>query len=629
MGDKWQQFAHSSRSHNVILIDQKDQLTNPKKTNQPMDEAHWAVTEEFDFARKTHTQFQGLDGAAAHTRIVVFLKEAGCWVVLDHIETDRPRNITAMWRFRPEREVVVDADGNLFTADVEGANLGIKPLGEIKWHATLIRGQEEPYLQGWYSEVTTEWVPNTCVEFTAQINDNAVFAWIVTPSRQGSAPLPAEATLDIEQDTASICFTDTNGRTISIEIPFDTGRPRAATEDVQAKQRKNKMMQPKFTSVRQEALFEHDGQDFFRIPGLLVTREGTLLAFCQQRKGSVSDHGHESDNLVRRSDDGGATWSPAAVIATKPGIDVHNGPAVQDRHSGRIFKFSRYWPIQNWKEVLGNTPYARMRESGLIDHVAISDDDGQTWSRSEAIAMPFPQDATSTGTGNGMHGIQLANGDLAIAAGYRSASGVLANVVLLSSDGGKTWRTGAADPKANSAREFIFAQLADGSVYCNFRNNVEGNHRLISRAPADMSTFGDIHHDTNLPEPVAHAGISYIPAEKQWTNGILLFSNPNVHNVNGGWNKYSRQKMTVRASLDGGATWQHALEIWDGPAAYSDIAVTCEEGEWFVHVLYEQGDGFEETARYSKRIVHALLPLSALLASKAQDFPPMRIVGNQ
>ncbi|MFW6132341.1 MAG: sialidase family protein [Planctomycetota bacterium] len=376
------------------------------------------------------------------------------------------------------------------------------------------------------------------------------------------------------------------------------------------------------TSVHQQPLYEHQGKNYYRIPGLLATTDGTLLAFCQHRKSSVSDHGHDSDNLVRRSTDGGKTWSPPVVVATSKGVDIHTGPVVQHRRSGRIYKFCRYWPVKNAKAVLASTPYRQMRERGLIDHVSVSDDDGKTWSAPEPIVLPFPDDARSVGVGNGVHGIQLANGDLAIAGGYRQDAGARVNLVLLSSDGGATWRAGAKDPNASSIREFIFAQLSDGRVYCNFRNNKEGDRRLTSLAPADLSSFGDIRRDRHLPEPVAHAGVNFIQPTRDRPEGVLLFSNPNVRNVAGRWNKHSRRKMTVRASLDSGKTWSHAVELWEGPAAYSDIAVTQEDGAWFVHVLYEQGDDPEEYARYSKRVVHAKLPLAALLASPAADYPP-------
>ena len=46
-----------------------------------------------------------------------------------------------------------------------------------------------------------------------------------------------------------------------------------------------------------------DGYDTYRIPALIVTREGTLLAFGEGRKSSRGDSGN-IDLLLKRSTDG-------------------------------------------------------------------------------------------------------------------------------------------------------------------------------------------------------------------------------------------------------------------------------------------------------------------------------------
>ncbi|MFW6132434.1 MAG: heparinase II/III family protein [Planctomycetota bacterium] len=230
MGDKWQRFAHSSRAHNVILIDRCDQQAKPRKTDAPRARAHWGITETFDFARATHAHYKGLEGEAAHTRIVVFLKEAGCWVVLDRITTDRPREITPMWRFRPERQVKTDDAGNLLTADAEGANLAITPVGDIAWEVELIRGREHPHLQGWYSEVTTEWEPNTCAALRGRIDGDAVFAWVILPVESGPARPAGDVDFDIDGAAAVIRFAGADDATVHLRVPLERGAPKIVSE---------------------------------------------------------------------------------------------------------------------------------------------------------------------------------------------------------------------------------------------------------------------------------------------------------------------------------------------------------------------------------------------------------------
>jgi hypothetical protein len=224
MGDKWQRFAHSSRSHNVMLIDGCEQQRRPKTRRKPTPDGHWAVTEALDYARGTHEAFEGLDGHAAHTRIVVFLPDAG-WVVVDRIRTDRPRTLTAMWRFRPERHVRLTGDGQLVTADGQGATLSLTPAGPVEWTVELVRGQENPHLQGWYSQVSTEWVPNTCAVCRAKIGGEAVFAWIILPTRAGPAAPAEDAACAVSEGTAAVRFTVPGGDAVRLRVPLSQGRP--------------------------------------------------------------------------------------------------------------------------------------------------------------------------------------------------------------------------------------------------------------------------------------------------------------------------------------------------------------------------------------------------------------------
>ena len=51
-----------------------------------------------------------------------------------------------------------------------------------------------------------------------------------------------------------------------------------------------------------------DGYHTYRIPAIVVTTNGTVLAFCEGRKNGRGDSG-DIDTLLRRSTDGGKTWS--------------------------------------------------------------------------------------------------------------------------------------------------------------------------------------------------------------------------------------------------------------------------------------------------------------------------------
>jgi len=60
-----------------------------------------------------------------------------------------------------------------------------------------------------------------------------------------------------------------------------------------------------------------NGYHTYRIPSLLVTENGTLLAFCEGRKKGRGDSG-DIDLLVKRSEDGGKTWPVSRVLYPGP-----------------------------------------------------------------------------------------------------------------------------------------------------------------------------------------------------------------------------------------------------------------------------------------------------------------------
>lgn len=336
-------------------------------------------------------------------------------------------------------------------------------------------------------------------------------------------------------------------------------------------------------------VFFREGADWYRIPSLTVAANGTVLAFASRRKGSVDDFRHESDVVLRRSVDGGRTFAPMQTLASRPGADIHDGPVVAERRTGRIFKFCRFWPATNDPEkTVAVTPYERMRELGWIDHVMVSGDHGMTWTPPRALPLDYPAGATSCGTGNGVHGIQLDNGRLLIQGGF-IIKGRRHVCIFISDDGGASWRrgaTGALDPE--SLREFTLAEVADGSVYVNARS--DAGHRWICRSRDEGFTFGDFLKDLALPDPRCHAGLVRLTAEP---SDRLAFSNP-VPPPDAP--PTARRNLTLRFSDDGGATWPRSAAIDSGYSGYSDLAV-LPDGTLLC--LYEGGRGGDRI-----RLVH-------------------------
>ena len=82
-------------------------------------------------------------------------------------------------------------------------------------------------------------------------------------------------------------------------------------------------------------LFEANtgGYAHYRIPGLVVTKRGTLLAYCEARKSTKSDWG-TIDIVLRRSTDGGKPWGPPRKVVTPPN-DVTKNPVALAQNLAR------------------------------------------------------------------------------------------------------------------------------------------------------------------------------------------------------------------------------------------------------------------------------------------------------
>lgn len=312
-----------------------------------------------------------------------------------------------------------------------------------------------------------------------------------------------------------------------------------------------------------------DGYDTYRIPSLLVTKKGTLLAFCEGRKSGRSDSGN-IDLLVKRSEDGGKTWSRQQVVWDDGDNTCGNPCPVVDEQTGTI------WLTMTWNH--GQDRESQIKQNTARDtrrvFVAHSSDDGLTWSK--------PQEITETtkrpewrwyATGPGV-GIQLKHGPwqgrLLIPCDYSIVSpedptGYNSHVIY-SDDHGKTWQLGGAIRPA--VNECQVAELTDGTLLMNMRNyDRSATTRAIATSPDGGMTWSEVRHDPALVEPICQASLVRYEAQEEAQQDRLLFSNP-AHGQRG-----VRRDMTVRMSRDGGRTWPVERLLWSGPAAYSCLAV--------------------------------------------------------
>ena len=316
-------------------------------------------------------------------------------------------------------------------------------------------------------------------------------------------------------------------------------------------------------------IFENRDGTYYRLPSILVTQKGTVLAACQKRKGRGDDWA-ESALVLKRSTDGGQTWGPEQTLYERPGYSVFNGNLVEDRKTGEaLATFIAFptqagpgWFVKTWIPAGGGFDLIRSR------------DDGRTWSRPEQhIPAPNADGWHGGAAYNNNHGIQLTRGPHAgrLVLGARVfKKGVYENRakggVVYSDDHGKTWRVGGTSfpDKGPVNGEVTLCETSTGEVYVNYRNRGSGKprYRLYSRSRDGGTSFYEEGAEKDLPTHGCNAGlVSSAPdgAKVPW----LLLTYPLEPN---------RRKLVCYFSHDDGQSWVRTKVICDH-GGYSDVAV--------------------------------------------------------
>ena len=346
--------------------------------------------------------------------------------------------------------------------------------------------------------------------------------------------------------------------------------------------------------ISSTALFEAGQHDYvmFRIPGIVQTSSGALLAYCEARR-SGSDWA-DIDIWMRRRPANSRIWSPPfQVSAHHP--DIPPNP-VSSKVAG-AFGQTRGSPVA-------------IAGAGAVVHLVYcvenyhcfylrSLDDGQTWSKPRDISAAFEElrerynwRVFATGPGHGLH---LSSGRLLVTAWLSEGTGAGAHrpsavTTLYSDDEGDTWHTGdivvndgpaCVNPSESVAVEIPQAlQDARGAVYLNIRTETPCNRRLVTISPDGISQWSAPAFDENLFEPVCCAGLAV-------RGDTLLFSNPDSSGQADTGNVFwPRRNLTLRLSRDGGRSWPEAHILDPDAAGYSDL---CAASDGTIYCFYEQG----------------------------------------
>lgn len=319
------------------------------------------------------------------------------------------------------------------------------------------------------------------------------------------------------------------------------------------------------------------GYPQYRIPALTVTNQGTLIAAFDGRP-DMADLPSHIAVLIRRSTDGGKTWSPIQVVRSGPQPDGFGDPSLLvDRKTGRIFLFYAASVNEGFAgSQTGNDP---TDPNILQADYSYSDDDGLTW-HSRRITQQIKDPSWGGLFASSGQGIQIRHGE------YKGRLVQQYNIVIdggvyaasaYSDDHGKTWHMG--QPVGPGMNENKSVELADGTLMMNVRATP---YRLVAYSHDGGQTWSDPKPDPQQPDPGDNGSIiRYAPNAKPddpMSHWLLLSNNAD---------KSKRRNVTVKMSCDDGKTWPISRVIDPGSSAYSTL-VRLPGGK--IGLLYERDD---------------------------------------
>lgn len=313
------------------------------------------------------------------------------------------------------------------------------------------------------------------------------------------------------------------------------------------------------------------GYHTFRIPSLVATRSGELLAFAEGRRLSVSDTG-VIEIVLRRSADGGATWGPLEVVVAEAETTCGNATPVVTPAGEILLPFCKNRRDGPERLIFeGKAP----RTAWLTR----SADEGRTWAPPVDITPSVNRPSWSWFAFGPGHGVVLQSGRIVVPSVHaemvtRTHDDPCRTHLTLSDDGGRTFRVGAVLDVPRSSENEV-AEIAPGVLHVNARIEEEGAGRVSAWSTDGGETFSEWRLDASLPDPMCQGSLA----------GGLGGDPQRLALVHATGTK--RERLTLRTSRDGGRTFQEALVIEPGRAAYSDVALT---GGHTLHVLHERGE---------------------------------------
>ena len=284
----------------------------------------------------------------------------------------------------------------------------------------------------------------------------------------------------------------------------------------------------------------------YRIPAILTSTNGTLIAAIDERNNSCGDlkWNRNINIVIRKSYDDGKTWSEIEKIIDYPDGESASDPSmILDQQTGHIFLFYNYMNLDLARDI-----YRLM--------VIKSSDNGKNWS--------VPKDITS----------QITKKDwdkdfmfITSGRGTQTKDGTLLHClvnlnkgthVFGSNDNGESWFL--FDYALKPGDESKIVELSNGDWLVNSR--VNSNEFRYSHISKNKGKSWFSFENKDLSDPACNASlINYNTNSKS----LLLFSNA--------FSSKERNNLSISKSYDQGISWENTKTIYKGKSAYSSMTL--------------------------------------------------------
>lgn len=355
-------------------------------------------------------------------------------------------------------------------------------------------------------------------------------------------------------------------------------------------------------SAQENIVFEggKEGHKIYRIPAIIDLPNGDFLAFEEGRVNGSDDFG-DVNLVMKRSKDGGMTWSSIQILVDYDKLQAGNPAPVVDLHDpahpeGVVYLFyntgnnheydirmnkgvREVWMMksldlgESWQNPVNITGQVHRPNNPEFNPNYKSEEDWRHYANTPGHAFKFQKGKYK--------------GRIYVAANHSVGSPQEDFMEyqahgFFSDDHGKTFQLSEAIviPGSNKA---IAAELSADRMIMSVRNQRgDIRRRILAYSSDGGKSWDEAYFEEALPDPVCQGSILQLGER----NGKTILAHSNAADPK------NRNNLTLKVSFDEGKTWEKSIVIdrTDDPnkqawTAYSDLVKINDEA---VGVLYEQ-----------------------------------------